>query len=305
MIDIPVQILASRSEGERYIEDCIVSLRQQRGLGHLFALHVFVGLYQPVEPSLVENVKAMAGEGLSITFVSIDKDCGYGEKQNYIWRECVSQRWPKAETFLMLNPDMILLDDVVPTLLAAYERNGGDAYIVEARQFPIENPARAFDRETEEVDWCSGACIMVSSRFFEASGGFDESIYLYCEDVDLSWRAWLAGGKALYCYNAVVAHMTNGIFNGGRNRFSVTNHEYHMALSQLILTFKYFSSDESLYSAKMALFWSNGWIAPRSKDQAFAKFESIRDSLTIFDQSHPRIKIIDVGLYSSMRSNLI
>ena len=60
--------------------------------------------------------------------------------------------------------------------------------------------------------WCSGACVLLSRAFFERQGGFDETIFLYCEDVDLSWRAWLDGGTCIYRYDAIAAHMTKGLF---------------------------------------------------------------------------------------------
>ncbi len=43
--------------------------------------------------------------------------------------------------------------------------------------------------------WVSGACFMVSSRLWEACGGFDEEYFLYWEDVDLCRRVVEAGGR--------------------------------------------------------------------------------------------------------------
>ena len=122
---------------------------------------------------------------------------------------------------MTINPDMILLPDVVDKLYSSYVEGGGKAFIVEARQFPIENPPRAFDPRTLEVDWCSGACVLLSRAFFERQGGFDETIFLYCEDVDLSWRAWLDGGTCIYRYDAIAAHMTKGLFEERYNSYSV------------------------------------------------------------------------------------
>lgn len=35
--------------------------------------------------------------------------------------------------------------------------------------------------------------MMLSRQVFEELGGFDETFFMYCEDVDLSWRARAAG----------------------------------------------------------------------------------------------------------------
>ncbi len=57
-----------------------------------------------------------------------------------------------------------------------------------------------------EVDWVSGAAMLVRRELIERIGGLDERFWAYCEDVDLCWRAWQAGYKVLFCPNAVITH---------------------------------------------------------------------------------------------------
>lgn len=51
----------------------------------------------------------------------------------------------------------------------------------------------AEDDDREWKNWLSGACLAFSDPAFRALGGFDESYFLYWEDVDLSRRAVRAG----------------------------------------------------------------------------------------------------------------
>jgi GT2 family glycosyltransferase len=60
--------------------------------------------------------------------------------------------------------------------------------------------------EVREVDWVSGAAMLVRRDLIERIGGLDERFWAYCEDVDLCWRTWQAGYKVLFCPNAVITH---------------------------------------------------------------------------------------------------
>jgi GT2 family glycosyltransferase len=60
--------------------------------------------------------------------------------------------------------------------------------------------------EVREVDWVSGAAMLVRRDLIERIGSLDERFWAYCEDVDLCWRAWQAGYKVLLCPNAVITH---------------------------------------------------------------------------------------------------
>jgi N-acetylglucosaminyl-diphospho-decaprenol L-rhamnosyltransferase len=72
-----------------------------------------------------------------------------------------------------------------------------------------------------DVDWVSGACFLVRREAFEQVGGFDESFFMYLEDVDLCWRLGRAGWRVAYAPAASVVHLQ------GR---STDRHPYRMIL---------------------------------------------------------------------------
>lgn len=108
---------------------------------------------------------------------------------------------------LFLNPDTAVAADMLRRLVerAAIEPEAG---LIEAAQEPVElrkwrDPARHY------TDWCSGAALLARRKAFDSVGGFDTFFYpAYCEDVDLSWRMWLAGWRCVYEPEAKVTHYT-------------------------------------------------------------------------------------------------
>lgn len=61
----------------------------------------------------------------------------------------------------------------------------------------------------------SDACMLVRTDLFGTIGGFSEAIAYFGEDVDLCWKAHLAGASVQYCHRAVAYH--RGEFSSRRN----------------------------------------------------------------------------------------
>ena len=57
-----------------------------------------------------------------------------------------------------------------------------------------------------EVDWVSGACMMLPRQAFDLIGLLDEGYFVYIEDVDLCQRAHRAGHKVVYFPEVAVLH---------------------------------------------------------------------------------------------------
>ncbi len=58
----------------------------------------------------------------------------------------------------------------------------------------------------QEVDWVTGACIVVRREALDAVGGFDESFFMYSEELDWCRRIKSAGWKIVYLPGAQVMH---------------------------------------------------------------------------------------------------
>jgi GT2 family glycosyltransferase len=66
------------------------------------------------------------------------------------------------------------------------------------------------ENENNPVDVLSGAFIMIKKEVFEKVNGFDESFFMYGEDIDLSLRITQLGYKNYYLGKISVTHLKGG-----------------------------------------------------------------------------------------------
>jgi N-acetylglucosaminyl-diphospho-decaprenol L-rhamnosyltransferase len=61
-----------------------------------------------------------------------------------------------------------------------------------------------------QVDWVSGACMLVRREAYEAAGRFDAGYFMYFEEMDFCLRLARAGWRVVYDPGAEVTHMLGG-----------------------------------------------------------------------------------------------
>ena len=109
-----------------------------------------------------------------------------------------------ADAYLCLNPDGFIEPDALPALIK-FSKNVEQPALIEALQFPREHP-KPYNPFTGITPWCSGACMFISKHVYDKIGGFDENIFMYCEDIDLSWRVRDSGHNCYVCSSALFYH---------------------------------------------------------------------------------------------------
>ena len=78
-----------------------------------------------------------------------------------------------------------------------------------------------WDRTTErEVDWVSGACMLMPREAFDAVGGFDEAFPLYAEELDIATRLRDAGRTVLFTPEVEFLHEI-GVSTGRSRRMAL------------------------------------------------------------------------------------
>jgi N-acetylglucosaminyl-diphospho-decaprenol L-rhamnosyltransferase len=108
-----------------------------------------------------------------------------------------------GRVIILVNPDGAMHAKCLTELLQTHSQYPGD--LIEAKQFPEEHP-KDYDLRSGATAWCSGACLLLPATTLAQIGGFDERMFLYMEDIDLSWRARVAGFETRMAPRALFMH---------------------------------------------------------------------------------------------------
>jgi len=78
--------------------------------------------------------------------------------------------------------------------------------------------------EMRDVDWVSGACLLVRREVLDEIGPLDERFFMYSEDVDFCYRVWQAGWRVTYFPQATVTHYIGQSTGRARMRPIIERH---------------------------------------------------------------------------------
>lgn len=174
-----------------------------------------------------ERLKSSGAESLRYTFFG--ENLGSAEGNNRLWQKL------DTDLVFILNPDTVVAPDTLVEL--AGPLSDLSVGITEARQLPIEHP-KDYDPVSGDTSWASGGCSMVRAEVIRDIGGYDsQSFFLYCDDVDFSWRARIAGYRVVHRPSARVFH-DKRLNNDGSWAVGQAE-EYWSAEAALVLAHKY------------------------------------------------------------------
>jgi hypothetical protein len=153
---------------------------------------------------------------------------GFGANHNAAFR--TGRQVSPPALFCVLNPDLRVPACTLARLAQQFSAHPGLALVaprvlapdgrLEDSARPLPTPASTFRRAAGRLvwdvfdpperavhwDWLAGMFMLLNADTFQKVGGFDESYFLYYEDVDLCCRIRLAGGTLCYFNEVAVVH---------------------------------------------------------------------------------------------------
>lgn len=109
--------------------------------------------------------------------------------------------------FLVTNVDLEFEKNTLVALVENAISDSEDVAQWECRQKPFEHP-KHYNPVTGDTLWCSSACTLFRTQSLKAVNGYEPRLFMYGEDVELSYRLRDNGYRLRYIPKATVWHYT-------------------------------------------------------------------------------------------------
>lgn len=167
-----------------------------------------------------------------VKFIEFGRNAGFGAANNLGARNAV------GKYLFLLNTDTILIENSIKTLLDFYRNNEGKlkigtlgAVLIDENKniinsggnFPtVDKYLNAYVKKTveeyeisknndyQEIDYVTGADLMISKHIYEEIEGFDENFFLYYEETDLQKRIQSLGYTNYLITTTRIIHLEGG-----------------------------------------------------------------------------------------------
>lgn len=215
-------IIANRN-GENLLKQCLPSVRD--AISGRNDVEVILADNGSTDQSITVTKQILPGAKI----LSLDRNYGFAEANNK------AATMAQGEYLVFLNNDTVVDRDWLQRLIEAADSDpsisicgsrimfldlrtrinhaGGKITMIGSGIDEGFGNEGEEDHETQCTGYACGASMLVRTSAFRQLGGFDPEYFVLCEDVDLSWRAWIAGFKVIHVPTSIVYHKFSGSWN--------------------------------------------------------------------------------------------
>ena len=270
----------------RHIEECLIPALARSTQRQIRLLTI------NYDPLSLQNVASGHRHGLDVLDIKNKAlvATGFAENHNTLFKI-----GNVDNHFVILNPDCIPHNNCIERLIERKLITPG-AGIVEGRQWPHEHP-KEYDILSLQTPWASGAFALIDADFYRSVGGMDENYFMYIEDVDLSWQAWLNGYSVLYEPAATIAHFSGGPFY----REAIISDEQYLGLRNFIILLRKFFGESGEHKALSMLAEHPDRELCNIAIQDY--YNNFYDKIISIPNAaqHKQIKVLGLGLFHRLR----
>lgn len=201
--------------GEQYLADCIDSLLQQSAKSTIIVVD---------NGSVDESRKILESYEGKVVIILQDANYGFTGGVNPGIRYAIDHGF---EAVALFNNDAVAEKDWLRSLIDTLAKrtdlgivtglllhtdkktldSTGEQYSSWGLPFPRDRGLRRIDREADYIFGATGGASLYRISLFQDIGLFDQDFFAYYEDVDISFRAQLAGWKVMFTPLAIAYHI--------------------------------------------------------------------------------------------------
>lgn len=231
-MDISI-IIVNYNSGE-FLYNCIKSI-QESIIGIEYEI-IIIDNYS-TDKSL-EICKNLLNRNIQI--IKLEENLGFSKANN------IGIKYSKGTVLHFLNPDTridsemnkdytYILKEVKSGQEKIYSnkllnRDGSYTYKI-IMPLPLSKIRDKIKKTNEHDYFYSGATIIISKQLMETLGGWNEAMFMYCEDTDLSYKAHQKGIK-IQSMPAIIYH-----YGGGSSERSLTNISHEIIMHKSLRAF--------------------------------------------------------------------
>ena len=226
--DSRVSVVVPNYNGIAFVENCLKALIQDAPKAEIL---------------VVDNGSTDGSRELVIEKFPQVRVIALGENFGFCKASNVGMQKASSPYVILLNNDTEVLPGFTEALVSALQLESR-AFSAEAKMIQLHRPekiddagnfycalgwafARGKDKPVEyyekpdEIFAACGGAAIYRKALLERIGYLDESHFAYLEDIDLGWRARIAGWKNIYEPKAKVLHVGSGTSGSRYNEFKV------------------------------------------------------------------------------------
>ncbi len=204
-----ISVIIVNWNGAQFLPRCFQSLREQTWRGFQVLL-VDNG-------STDDSVTLTSSNFPEVDIVVFGRNLGYAEANNR------AASLTEAQYLFFLNNDTHLHSDALATLVSTAESHpdiaiwapqqrtyDGTHYLNAGMSIDLLGYPCVGNPPAHKLFYADGACLFIRRAIFNALGGFDPQHFMFFEETDLCWRAWLWGYRVAAVPQAIVFHKAGG-----------------------------------------------------------------------------------------------
>ncbi|MCD6374869.1 MAG: glycosyltransferase family 2 protein [Caldisericaceae bacterium] len=226
----------------------------------------------------------------------------------------------KSEFILLLNNDTVCPTDFLKEMVRAMEQNshaamaqpkilsiqdpqffdysGGAGGEMDILGYPfargrifdtVEKDKGQYDQLTPQVFWTSGCALLLRKSVVDQIGLLDEDFFAHQEEIDLNWRAQLAGYQNIVVTSTYIYHYSGYTLRQDNQHKMYLNHR-----NNLIMLIKNYSLNNLLLILPLRILFEMAtvvadsilWEGKRGKAVLHALFDIFRHPIKIWKKRH-------------------